>query len=60
MNESIARLRQRDSFKYHDDAKELYVEVIDKKTKEVIASLPPEFLIDLSVKMKEPHWLVFG
>ncbi|CAH8719543.1 flagellar protein FlaG [Paenibacillus thiaminolyticus] len=53
LNESIASSGKEIHFKYHDDAKELYVEVIDKKTKEVIASLPPEFLIDLSVKMKE-------
>lgn len=53
LNESIASSGKEIHFKYHDDAKELYVEVVDRKTKEVIASLPPEFLIELSVKMKE-------
>ncbi|MCM3338735.1 flagellar protein FlaG [Paenibacillus sp. MER TA 81-3] len=53
LNESIANSGKEIHFKYHDDAKELYVEVVDRKTKEVIASLPPEFLIELSVKMKE-------
>ncbi|MBN3523874.1 flagellar protein FlaG [Paenibacillus apiarius] len=53
LNESIANSGKEIHFKYHDDAKELYVEVVDKATKEVIASLPPEFLIELSVKMKE-------
>ncbi|GAC41325.1 flagellar protein FlaG [Paenibacillus popilliae] len=53
LNESIADAGKELHFKYHDDAEELYVEVIDKKTREVIATLPPEYLIDLSVKMKE-------
>lgn len=40
-------------FKFNEDAKTTYVEVIDSATNEVIVSLPPEFLIDLSIKMKE-------
>lgn len=40
-------------FKFNEEAKSLYVEVIDSATQEVIVSLPPEFLIDLSVRMKE-------
>ena len=53
LNESIANSGKEIRFKYNDDAEELYVEVIDKATQEVIASLPPEFLIELSIKMKE-------
>ena len=40
-------------FKFDEEASMMYVEVIDSSTQEVIVSLPPEFLIDLSVKMKK-------
>ncbi|GIP08594.1 hypothetical protein J1TS5_07640 [Paenibacillus macerans] len=53
LNESIAASGRELRFKYNDDAEQLYVEVLDAKTQEVLSSLPPEFLIDLSVKMKE-------
>lgn len=53
LNESIASSGKELKFKYNEDAKQLYVEVLDAKTKEVVTSLPPEFLIDLSLKMKE-------
>ncbi|MNN05732.1 flagellar protein FlaG [compost metagenome] len=53
LNESIANSGKELRFKYNDKAKQLYVEVLDQQTQEVLTSLPPEFLIDLSVKMKE-------
>jgi|GEM_PF-5768489 len=53
LNESIASTGKELKFKYNDEAEELYVEIIDSKTQEVLTSLPPEFLIELSVKMKE-------
>ncbi|WP_025695506.1 flagellar protein FlaG [Paenibacillus durus] len=53
LNESIASSGKELHFKYNDEAKQLYVEVLDSQTKEVLTSLPPEFLIDLSMKMKE-------
>ncbi|MNB88220.1 flagellar protein FlaG [compost metagenome] len=53
LNESIASSGKELRFKYNDEAKQLYVEVLDQQTQEVLTSLPPEFLIDLSVKMKE-------
>jgi len=40
-------------FKYHEEAETSVVEVIDAATQEVIVSLPPEFLIDLSLKLKK-------
>lgn len=40
-------------FKYDEEAAMTYVEVVDSVSNEVIVSLPPEFLIDLSVKMKK-------
>jgi flagellar protein FlaG len=53
MNKSIAHSGKELHFKYNDEAKQLYVEVVDSQTKKVVTSLPPEFLIDLSIKMKE-------
>lgn len=53
LNESIASSGKELKFRYNQDANQLYVEVLDSKTKEVVSSLPPEFLIDLSLKMKE-------
>ncbi|RCX19078.1 flagellar protein FlaG [Fontibacillus phaseoli] len=53
LNESIASTGKELKFKYNEEAEELYVEIIDSKTQEVLSSLPPEFLIELSVKMKE-------
>jgi len=40
-------------FRYNEEAEATYVEVVNASTQEVIVSLPPEFLIDLSVKMKK-------
>lgn len=53
LNEAIASSGKELKFKYNEDAKQLYVEVLDAQTKEVVTSLPPEFLIDLSLKMKD-------
>ncbi|WP_223065957.1 flagellar protein FlaG [Paenibacillus caui] len=53
LNKAIADSNRELHFKYNDKAKQLYVEVVNAKTKEVVNSLPPEFLIDLSIKMKE-------
>lgn len=59
LNESIASTGKELKFKYNDEAEELYVEIIDSRTKEVLTSLPPEFLIELSVKMKEMIGMFF-
>lgn len=53
LNESIESSGKMLRFKYNDEIKQYYVEVLNAKTQEVVASLPPEFLIDLSIKMKE-------
>ncbi|MNW45374.1 flagellar protein FlaG [compost metagenome] len=53
LNEAIASSGKELKFRYNQDANQLYVEVLDSKTKEVVTSLPPEFLIELSLKMKE-------
>ena len=52
-NEQFAYTGKYLKFKFDEEASMMYVEVIDAATQEVIVSLPPEFLIDLSVKMKK-------
>jgi Uncharacterized flagellar protein FlaG len=52
-NDSLSSSGKMLKFKFNEEAKTMYVEVIDSESQEVIASLPPEFLIDLSLKMKE-------
>lgn len=53
LNESIKSTGKLLRFKYNDEVHKSYVEVVDSETQEVVESLPPEFLIDLSIKMKE-------
>lgn len=53
MNDSLVSAGKMLKFKYNDEAKQTYVEVIDAESQKVVASLPPEFLIDLSIKMKD-------
>jgi flagellar protein FlaG len=53
MNDSLVSAGKVLKFKYDEKAKATYVEVIDAESQKVLASLPPEFLIDLSVRMKE-------
>lgn len=40
-------------FKFHKEAETLFVELVDVHTQEVIKSLPPEYMLELSAKMKE-------
>jgi flagellar protein FlaG len=53
LNDSIASYNKMLRFRYNEEAEQTYVEVIDTSTQEVVASLPPEFLIDLTIRMKE-------
>jgi flagellar protein FlaG len=53
LNDSLGPAGKVLKFKYNEEAQATYVEVIDAESQKVIASLPPEFLIDLSVQMKE-------
>src|SRR5690606_31836565 len=53
LNHSITSSGKLLKFKYDEKAEKSYVEVIDVASQKVVASLPPEFLIDLSIKMKE-------
>lgn len=53
VNDSLISYEKQIRFRYDEEAKQTYVEVVDTESQEVVASMPPEFLIDLSIKMKE-------
>ncbi|MGG1312913.1 MULTISPECIES: flagellar protein FlaG [Cohnella] len=53
VNESLVPYEKQIRFRYNEEAKQTYVEVIDLESQEVVASMPPEFLIDLSIKMRD-------
>lgn len=52
-NEKFAFTGKYLKFRFDEEAETTFVDVIDSSTHEVIVSLPPEFLIDLSIKMKK-------
>lgn len=52
-NQEFAYTGKTLKFKFDEEASMMYVEVVDSASQEVIVSLPPEFLIDLSIKMKK-------
>ena len=39
--------------KYNDEAEQIIVELLDQASREVIATSPAEYLIELSIRMKE-------
>ena len=53
LNRSIEHTGKVIRLKYNEEIKQSYIEVVDIRTQEVVDSLPPEFLIDLQIKMKE-------
>lgn len=53
LNEQMKATNKSLRFKYSEDAEKFYVQIIDARSQEVIDSLPPEYMIDLSAKLKE-------
>lgn len=53
LNEQMKATNKSLRFKYSEDAEKFYVQIIDVRSQEVIDSLPPEYMIDLSAKLKE-------
>lgn len=53
LNDMLVAADKNLRFRFHDETEQLYVELIDAKTLEVIKSLPPEYMLELSAKMKE-------
>ena len=52
-NESLKPYNKVLKFEYNQEAEIMQVSVIDRSTQEVVASLPPDFLVDLSEKLDE-------
>jgi flagellar protein FlaG len=46
-------LNERLGFQVHEDSGQLFVQVVDRETGEVIRESPPEEFLDLVVRMKE-------
>lgn len=53
LNEQLKSQTKALRFKYSEDAGKYYVQVINPATQEVVESIPPEYLLELSVKMKD-------
>ena len=53
LNEQLAFMDRSFRFKYNEDAELYFVQVIDVRTQEVIESLPPDYLLELSAKLKD-------
>lgn len=53
LNESLKASGTKMHYKYIDEADKFVVELIDLRSQEVIETLPPEHMIDLSIKLKE-------
>lgn len=53
LNESMKDMGRSLRFKYNEKTQEYYVEVLDLKSQEVIETLPPKYLMDLSATVKE-------
>lgn len=52
LNEQLKLQSKTLRFKFSEDAGKYFVQVINPATQEVMDTLPPEYLIDLSAKMK--------
>lgn len=52
LNEQMKANNKTLRFKYSEDAGKYFVQIINPATQEVLDNLPPEYLIDLSAKMK--------
>lgn len=52
-NDVLRAAKQNLRFKFHKETELLIVELYDLKTDEVIKTLPPEYMLELSVRMKE-------
>lgn len=53
LNQTIKTSGTEIRLKYHNEAEQIIVELLDRASREVVATSPPEYLLELSVKMKE-------
>ncbi|MDX9870888.1 MAG: flagellar protein FlaG [Clostridia bacterium] len=53
MNQASQLLNNQLNFEVFEDTKQLYVQIVDKKTREVIKQIPPQEMLELSAKIRE-------
>lgn len=53
MNEEVSNIVRSLRFTYVEETGSFVVEIVDLKTQEVLETIPPEYLIKLSIQMKE-------
>ena len=53
INEEVSNIVRSLRFTYVEETGSFVVEIIDLKTQEVLETIPPEYLIKLSIQMKE-------
>jgi flagellar protein FlaG len=41
------------TFRVHEDSEQLYAQLVNMKTQEVIKTFPPEYMLELAAKMKD-------
>lgn len=52
-NSQFSALNHSLRMKFNEDAEQFYVEVVDVQTREVIDSIPAEYVLDLAAKLKD-------
>ncbi|MNF03858.1 flagellar protein FlaG [compost metagenome] len=53
LNEQMKATNKSFRFKYSEEAEKFYLQIVDMRSQEVIESVPSEFMIELSAKLKE-------
>ncbi|MGZ9586264.1 flagellar protein FlaG [Paenibacillus marinisediminis] len=53
LNKTIKTSGTEIRLKYHEEAEQIVVELLDQASREVIATSPAEYLLELSIRMKE-------
>lgn len=59
MNQISEMFNRSLQFKVHEKTNQLYVQIIDKDTKEVIKQIPPQEMLELSAKIREMVGILF-
>lgn len=53
MNKVAQLFNHQLNFEVFEDTKQIYVQIVDKETKEVIKQIPPQEMLELSAKIRE-------
>lgn len=53
MNKASEMLNNQLQFEVYEETNTVYVQIVDRKTKEVVKQIPPEEMLELSAKIRE-------